>query len=480
MKVLIAASEIDPFAKTGGLADVMRSLPASLRRRGVDVSLVMPKYRQVQAEYEDLGAIQIPIEETLVEGRLARTWLPDEPVPVYLIQQDEFFHRNELYTEKGKDYPDNLERFTFFCRGVLELIGRGHCRPDLIHANDWQAALLPVYLKTVYAGHPVIGRIQTVFTIHNLAYQGVFPPFLFPVTGIGWEHYHVEAMEFYNQLNLMKGAIVFAGAVTTVSPTYAREIQTKAYGCGLEGVLTKHRKKVSGVLNGVDYRAWSPETDTEIAARYSIDTLEEGKEKNRQALRREFGLREPPGRAPLLGVISRLAHQKGLDLLAAVLPSLIRRGAQAVILGMGDPKLEETYRGLQKQFPESCGLTIAFDNRLAHQIEAGADIFLMPSLYEPCGLNQMYSLRYGTVPVARATGGLVDTVLDVGESRDGTGFLFEEATPAALLEACDRAISLFEDREAWLPLARRGMRMDFSWDRSAGEYLRVYQSLVRE
>ncbi|NPU97980.1 MAG: glycogen synthase GlgA [Candidatus Omnitrophica bacterium] len=479
IKILIAASEIDPFAKTGGLADAMRSLPPALRRQGVEVALVMPKYRQIQAECEDLGEIQVPIEDTSMTGRLARTELPGDKVPVYLIDQEKLFHRNELYTEKGKDYPDNLERFTFFCRGVMEIIARNYFRPDVLHAHDWQAALLPIYIKTVYADHPVIGRIKSVFTIHNMAYQGVFPPFLYPVTGIGWEHFHVEALEFYNQLNLMKGAIVFADAVTTVSPTYAREIQTREYGCGLEGVLLKHQKKVTGVLNGVDYRVWSPEVDTEIAARYSMDTLEEGKKANQTALRKEFGLREPPVRAPLFGVISRLAHQKGLDLLAAVLPSLIRRGAQVVILGKGEPPLEETYRTLQKQFPESCGVTIAFDNRLAHQIEAGADIFLMPSLYEPCGMNQMYSLRYGTVPVVRATGGLVDTVTDVDEAGDGTGFVFEEPTPAALLEACERAIARFEDREAWLALARRGMRMDFSWDRSAQEYQRIYQSLMR-
>lgn len=478
MKVLIAASEIATLAQTGGLADVMRSLPIALKKKGIECALVMPKYRQVKGVCEDLGEIRIPIEEKFVVGRLHRTELDHSGIPVYLVEQENYFNREQLYTEKGRDYPDNLERYTFFCRAALEFIARGIWPAELIHANDWQTSLLPIYSKTLFKNHPVLGKIKTLLTIHNLSYQGLFPVFLYPILGLGWEHFNLSELEYYNQINLLKGGIVFADAVNTVSPTYAKEIQTPQYGNGMDGILREKSQKITGILNRVDYAQWSPENDIYISTPYTIDTVVKGKAANKKALLKEFGLPILDTRKPLFGVVSRITSQKGCDQIASIIPSLIRHDAQIIIQGVGDPKIEDALKSLQRQYPNACQVHIAYDTRMSHWIEAGADIFLMPSRFEPCGLNQMYSLRYGTIPIVREIGGLADTILDVSKFPEGNGFTFAGDSPDAFMEACNRALTLFENEADWLKLIERGMKIDFSWDRSAVDYIQLYQAIL--
>ncbi|MGC9328553.1 MAG: glycogen synthase, partial [Candidatus Hinthialibacter sp.] len=361
---------------------------------------------------------------------------------------------------------------------ILDVIEKGIWKPDLIHANDWQTALLPVYLKTLYKKHAVLGKIKTLFTIHNMAYQGLFPIFLYPVLGLSWDHFNLSELEFYNQINLLKGGIVFADAINTVSPTYAQEIQTEEYGCGLEGLLQKNQKKLTGILNRVDYAQWSPERDVYIPMPYNASNVKEGKAKNKAAVLEKFGLAAPAVRQPLFGVVSRITPQKGCDLIASIIPTLIRRGAQIVILGKGDPKIEDLLRSMERQYPDACGVQIEYNTEMSHLIEAGADMFLMPSRFEPCGLNQMYSLLYGTIPIARSIGGLADTVLDYHESDQGNGFTFDDESTGAFMEACDRAITVFEDEKAWSILVQRAMQADFSWRQSAEEYIQLYRSIL--
>ena len=478
MNVLIASPEINPLAKTGGLADVTGSLPLYIKRQGIDVSVVMPKYRQVQLQGTVLGDIDIQIGDSHSIGHVEQAFLPNSDIPLFLICNDSLYNRAELYTENGKDYPDNLERYTFFCKAILQMINRNWIKPDLIHANDWQTALLPVFIKTIYRRFEPFNTIKTLYTIHNLAYQGVFSQEKLPLTNIGWEHFHMEELEFYNKINLMKGGIVFADHINTVSSTYAKEIQTEQYGCGLAGILQKNKHKLSGILNGVDYEEWSPETDTLITSQYGIENFTESKARNKITLLKEFNLPLQKDRSPVLGIITRLDEQKGLDLVIAILPTLIHSGAQVVILGAGDPKIVTKLKELQTQFPDSFGIRIERNNQLAHLIEAGSDIFLMPSRFEPCGLNQMYSLRYGTVPVVRATGGLADTIRDVDDIPDGNGFSFEDATPANFLEACERAITLFQSELEWNQLIIRIMSENVSWDRSAKEYVKLYHKIL--
>lgn len=478
MKVLMAASEIAPFAKTGGLADVLGSLPIALKALDIDVELIMPKYKTVQTESVDLGDIRVEIEDQLVIGRYHRCYLPGTDIPVYLIEQDDYFNRDGLYSSQGTDYTDNLERFAFFCKAVMNLVENKILQPDLIHCNDWQTALIPVYIKTNYANHPTVSSIKTLFTIHNLAYQGCFPVFLYSIPGIGWEHFHLDALEFYNQINLMKGGIVFSDAVNTVSPTYAKEIQTPEFGSGLDGILRKRSDKLIGILNGVDYTEWSPDVDQYIPRQYTRNNVAECKEINKRALLEEFNLPVSSERTPLFGVVSRLAQQKGLDLLAGIIPRLVRHGVQIVVLGTGEPNLERTFQIMRNEYPKSCGVEISYDNRLAHWIEAGADFFLMPSRYEPCGLNQIYSLRYGTIPIVRAVGGLADTIFDVDEHPEGNGFVFHESTADALFDACHRAIEYYQNRDAWLTLLQRAMSYDFSWQKSALDYKATYEKIV--
>jgi starch synthase len=397
-----------------------------------------------------------------------------------MLGHDPLFSRQGLYGEAGSDYPDNLERFAFFCRATMELLLAfakvSRWTPDALHAHDWQAALSVVYLKSLYAKRPEFRKLGALLTVHNLGYQGLFPASAFPKTGLEPELFTPKTLEFYGQANLLKGGLVFADLLTTVSPTYSREIQTPEFGFGLDGVLRERQDRLSGVVNGIDAEAWNPATDSHLAAHYSSSDLA-GKRRCKEALQRELSL--PVRAVPLLAVISRFTSQKGLDLVAAVLPELMRLDVQVALLGTGDPPLELQFQSFRMRYPDKIGVRIGFDDALAHAIEAGADLFLMPSRYEPCGLSQLYSLRYGTVPIVRKTGGLADTVMaytpqTAAEGR-ATGFSFTDATPEALLTTILLALRVYANQAEWASLVQAGMKTDVSWAQSADAYVKLYR-----
>ena len=471
MKVLFCASEIVPLAKTGGLADVAGALPVALASRGVDVRLAMPRYRGITLPEQGAGPVAVRVGDQMLAGTVAVSRLPGGHLPVWLVDQPALFDRRGLYGEEGRDYDDNLTRFTFFARALLQWLKGQEWQPDVIHCNDWQTALIPVILAAEGRGP------ATVFTIHNLAYQGLFPAEQFPRTGLPWSLFTMRGLEFWGQVNLLKGGLYFANVLSTVSETYAREIQTEEFGAGLDGVLRDRGADLFGILNGVDYATWDPSVDTLIPARYAPDDLA-GKAVCKQHLQRTFTLPED-ARTPLIGMVTRLADQKGLDLVAAVIENVLDLGVQFVLLGTGDPRYHALFQDLTARRPSQVAARLGFDNALAHQIEAGADLFLMPSRYEPSGLNQLYSLRYGTVPVVRRTGGLADSIVDVtAESlARGTanGFVFDAYTPEALWEALRRALESYRTPAVWRRVQQHGMCADFSWDRSAGRYLDLYE-----
>lgn len=486
LRIAFVASEAVPFAKTGGLADVAGALPRELSRLGHDVRVALPRYGAITGAAHgltDWGRLSVPTPSGLVDAVVEEGRLPDSEVPVFAIGHDPFFARPGLYGEAGSDYPDNLDRFAFFCRAIMELLLRfaqsSGWTPEILHAHDWQTALSVVYLKSLYAKRPEFAGLGTLFTVHNLGYQGLFPAADFPKTGLGPDYFTPKTLEFYGQVNLLKGGLVFGDFLNTVSPTYSREIQTPELGFGLDGVLRERRDRLSGIVNGIDVEVWNPATDPHLKARYSAADLS-GKRQCKEALQRELGL--PVRDVPLLAVISRLTPQKGLDLVAAVLPELVRLDVQVVLLGTGDPPLELQFQSLRMQYPDKIGVRIGFDEALAHVIEAGADMFLMPSRYEPCGLSQLYSLRYGTVPIVRKTGGLADTVVPytprtAAEGR-ATGFAFTDATPDALLTTILLALRVYADRTEWKKLMRAGMATDVSWMKSAREYDALYRRVV--
>jgi starch synthase len=486
VKILLATSEAVPFAKTGGLADVCGVLPAELARLGHETFVILPAHRSVFCcgrPIKPLGIdFIVPIGSRTVTGRLWASELPGSQVPVYLVQQDEYYDRDELYQENGRDYVDNCERFVFFSHAVLEAIRLLELDLDLIHANDWQTGLVPAYLKIQYHGLPRYQSIGCLFSVHNMGYQGQFWHWDMLLTGLDWKHFNWREMEFFGKLNLLKTGIVFADAVSTVSPRYAQEIQTPRFGHGLEGVLQSRRDVLSGILNGIDQNEWNPATDPRIAANYDADSVAEGKPKCKAALQEELGLPRLWD-APLVGMIGRLTVQKGFDLAAEVIPRWAETAeAQWVILGTGEPKYHELFGGLAQRFPQRVAVRLEFSNELAHRIEAGADMFLMPSRYEPCGLNQMFSLRYGTVPVVRETGGLADTVVDAnpGTLAEGraNGFSFREESGEALSETLQRACDAYRRPDVWGLLVQAGMRQDWSWRRSAERYLELYRQII--
>jgi starch synthase len=482
MAILFVVSEAAPFARTGGLGDVAGALPKALAKLGHDVRLIMPLYRAVDVARHEIGAVAtgltVPVGSgaatvDVLAGRLAGG------VPAYFVRHDPSFARDGLYlTPSGDDYPDNAERFALFCRASADACRALGFRPDIVHAHDWQAALLPVYLKTLLRGDPFYAETRSVFTIHNLGYQGLFPPGALRRVGLSADLFTPAALEFFGRVNLLKGALVFADVLTTVSKRYSQEIQEPEQGFGLEGVLKERRNDLYGILNGIDPEEWNPAIDPHIAARYSAADLS-GKAVCKQDLQRRFRLPTREG-VPLLGVISRLVPQKGLDLLQGVLDELLALDVQLVVLGSGDKALESGFVEVAARHPSRVGVRIGFDTPLSHQIEAGADLFPMPSRYEPCGLNQMYSLAYGTIPIVRATGGLDDTIVpfdpDTGE---GNGFKFREPSEAALLEAIRTALDVFGRKAQWGRLVANAMAADFTWDRSAGEYERLYRMALR-
>lgn len=473
IKILYCASEAVPFAKTGGLADVAGALPPALAEQGCEVRLMLPRYRSIPPDgLRRSGAVTVNVGSDAATGTIFETAIDGSLVPVWLVDQPEWFDREGLYGEGGRDYPDNLRRFTFLCRAVLAWLRQQPWQPDVLHCNDWQTALIPVLMMAEETR-----RVPTLLTIHNLAYQGLFAAEEYPVTGLPPSLFTPRGLEFWSKVNVLKGGLNFADMLNTVSETYAREIQTEAFGAGLAGVLRDRRADLFGILNGVDYATWDPSSDRLIAATYAADDLS-GKRKCKAQLQRAFYL-PAVANVPLLGMVTRLADQKGLDLVAAVIEELLRAGVQFVLLGTGDPHYHQLFESLAARHPQQVGVRLGFDNTLAHQIEAGADLFLMPSRYEPSGLNQLYSLRYGTVPVVRRTGGLADSIVDLTPQtlRDGAanGFVFDEYAPQALLGALRRALATFKDQHTWQRLQQTGMRADFSWARSARKYLTLYE-----
>ncbi len=484
LRVLFATPEAVPFAKTGGLADVAGALPKFLQPLGCEVKLVMPYYRMVRTSgfpLQYLGEeIEVPLGGEVIRGDIYQGQLTPE-IPVYFIGREEYFDREFLYGTPKGDYFDNAERFIFFSRAVLVLAQHLGFSPDIIHHHEWQTGLISAYLQSVYRENPFFSQTAVVFTIHNLAYQGLFKREKLSLTGLPPEMYNPEGLEFWERINLMKAGIVYGDVINTVSKKYSEEIQTPEFGYGLDGILRKRRQDLYGILNGVDYQDWDPAHDPHLAAHYSLHHMA-GKKKCKKDLLKEFGLPVSLENAPLLGVISRLADQKGFDLLAQILEELFQLDVGFVLLGTGEKKYHDLFTVVAQKYPKKAGIRIAYDDRLAHKIEAGADLFLMPSKYEPCGLNQIYSLRYGTIPVVRATGGLDDTITHYDPSTGkGNGFKFKGYDAKELLEQIKRAIALYHQPEHWNKVQQNAITADFSWQRSAEAYLDLYhQALARK
>jgi starch synthase len=465
----MVSSEAAPLAKTGGLADVVGALPTALRAFGDEVAVVIPRYGSIDLTNARRVYDSLPVHLGPARYDTAIYQAAGE-FPTYMVDCPPLFDRKGLYGEAGMDYPDNDIRFAVFARAALG-VARWLFRPDVLHCHDWQAGLIPAYLRSTFALDPTFGGVKTLFTIHNLGYQGLFPKTALADAALDPALFHPAGLEFYGRVSYIKGGISFADALNTVSPTYAREIQTPEYGFGLDGALRARAGVLTGILNGVDYLEWSPDTDPLIPARYSIDDLS-GKRVCKAQLLREFGLPVEAMDRPLLGIVSRFTRQKGTDILADVVGEIVAEDTYLVALGTGDPEYEAFFRSMAAEYPGRIAVQVGFDNGLAHRIEAGSDVFLMPSRYEPCGLNQMYSLRYGTVPVVRATGGLNDTI---GE---GVGFKFVEYSGQALLQAVRAAVSAYSDPDVWRELMRRGMEQDFSWKTSAAAYSGLYRRLL--
>ena len=473
MKILFVASEAAPYVKTGGLGDVIGALPRALAGRGHDVLVILPRYASIDAQQfglRDTGRrveVQFP---NLNAGAHIHVHAPAERLR-YLFLQNPWYDRRDLYGENGKDYRDNHKRYALLCAGSLEAARQWNFIPAAIHAHDWQGALVPLIVKRGWAGRPSPIRARCVFTIHNLAYQGVFPREAMSELDLPVDLFNPDALEFYGKLNLMKAGLVFAEKLTTVSPTYAREIvQSTETGAGLEGLLRHRQADLTGIMNGVDYERWSPDKDPLIPQRYSAQDLS-GKAACKTALQQEVGLDQEPG-TMVCATIGGLVHQKGYDVLAEAVPGMMERKVQLVHLGAGDAAMEEQFAALATRYPGRVSAQLRFDDGLAHRIEAGADVFVMPSRFEPCGLNQLYSLRYGTLPLVHAVGGLNDSI---SEGPQGWGFRFQQESPTALLEALDRALVLWRDKRAWRAAQERAMARDHSWDRAAGQYEALYR-----
>jgi starch synthase len=474
LNILFIASEVTPLAKTGGLADVVGSLPKELKRLGHDVRIVIPFYREVAQAGHAIAptglTARVMLGQESREASLATTAIGD--IPVYLVGNEGYFFRDHLYGTPAGDYPDNHLRFAFFCRAALALTELAGFRPDVIHCHDWQAALVPIILHHERADHPFFARAATVFTIHNLAYQGLFPPESLADMGLDPALFTMEQLEFYGRVNLLKGGILFADSITTVSPTYCREILTTEHGCGLEGVLRVRRKALHGILNGLDYEIWDPATDRGLVANYSTADRT-AKAANKRALQEALGL-EPAPHVPLLGMVSRLAEQKGFDLMARLLPRFACAPLQLVIVGAGDAKYVRLLERVRRRHPANISITIGFAPWAA-RVYGGSDLFVMPSRYEPCGLGQLIALRYGSVPLVRRTGGLADTVVDPRDAPEAaTGFTFDAYDREALWEAVGRALKAYGEPGLWGEMVRHGMSQDFSWTESARQYEALY------
>lgn len=478
MRIVFVASEGVPFSKTGGLADVVGALPKALAASGHEVQVILPRYRMTKPGpvLPEGQGVTVPLASGL---RFVSVQDGGEISGVRhcLVEFPEFFDRQGLYQENGLDYPDNPVRFGAFSMAALEFIKRSPVPPDIIHCHDWQTALLPIYLHSLYKEDRYFERSSVVFTIHNLGYQGIFPPEVLPQLSLDPALLTMDSLEFFGKVNLLKGAIIYSDFITTVSPKYAEEIQTAEFGFGLEGVLKQRGDRVRGIVNGVDYEAWDPATDKLIPANYSLDNMK-GKMLCKKALLEKMGARQPVLNRPVLGIVSRFDRQKGFDLIAEAADQLMAMSLYIVALGTGDPTYEEFFRETAARNPDKFLVKVAYDNALAHQIEAGADIFLMPSRYEPCGLNQIYSMKYGAIPVVRATGGLENTV-EPFDGRAGTGFKFTKYSADAMLSAIRQAVEAYHRPSAWGQVMRNCMQKDFSWPVSAAEYLKIYEEQRR-
>jgi len=456
MKIAMMASEVVPFAKTGGLADVAGALPLALEYCGHEVIVIMPGYKCITDAKLKISRVSKDVA-TVVIGK---------NIKVFFIENKDYFNRDGLYGDKNGDYRDNLERFAFFCRRALDLLKEINFSADILHLHDWQASLTAAYLKNLYSNMSFYRQIRCVLTLHNIGYQGIFAKEEFPKLGFGWGLFDINGFEFYNQVNLLKGGVVFADFINTVSPTYANEIQTEKLGFGLDGLLRKRKNVLSGILNGVDYSVWDPNTDRFIMQNFSLANPED-KALNKEDLQKICNLPQDTN-IPVLGMVSRLVQQKGLDIFAQGLDKLCKMNVQLVILGSGDLKYQEILKVAADKYPKVISLNLKFDDLLAHKIYAGSDIFLMPSFYEPCGLGQLISLHYGTIPLVFKTGGLADTI------SKSNGFVFSQYTEEELLKLINKATLVFKNKKKWLSLISNAMGCNFSWKVSADKYLALY------
>jgi starch synthase len=490
LNVLFLSSEVDPFAKTGGLADVSGALPQSIKQLNHEIRIIMPCYGSINERKSKLHnmtrlrEIEVPVGTKSMVANVKSSFISNNhtKVQVYFLDNQNLFGRPGLYVhpETMKDYPDNDERFIFFSRGVLEVLKKMGWQPDIIHCNDWQTGLVPAYLKTIYKRDPFYKNIRTVFTIHNMAYQGVFPKSSFSKTSLPPELFSKDGLEAENNMNLLKSGLVFADTITTVSEKYAEEIRSSdEYGFGLQDVVNNRKNDLTGIVNGIDYSVWNPSVDEFIPRKYDFKSIEL-KLENKKALLAKMGLTFDQ-RIPVIGIISRLADQKGFDLIREVIDEIMKLRPHLVILGTGEKPYHKMFESVAKAYPENIAVDLSFNNALAHLIEAGSDMFLMPSRYEPCGLNQLYSLKYGTVPIVRATGGLDDTIEEFSPTTGaGTGFKFEKYDSKEMLQAIQRAVQMYNDPHNWKKIIKNGMAKDFSWESSAKKYLRLYRSITKK
>lgn len=456
MKIAMAASEVVPFAKTGGLADVGAALPLALEYCGHQVIVIMPRYKCVTESKFKINRVSKDISYSVI----------GKNIKIYFIENNAYFNRDGLYMNKHGDYKDNLERFSFFCRRGLDLLKEIDFCPDILHLHDWQGSLMAVYLKNLYINQNFYKNIKSVLTIHNIGYQGIFVKEEFAKLGLDWKLFDINGLEFYNKVNLLKGGIIFSDFINTVSPTYAAEIQTKEFGFGLEGLLKERKSVLSGILNGIDYSVWDPDTDEFILQNFSARCIE-FKVFNKEDLQKTCGLAVNRN-IPVLGIVSRLAEQKGFDIFARGLDEICKMELQLVVLGTGDLKYHRILKTFAKKYPQKFSLSLRFDDPLAHKIYAGSDIFLMPSKYEPCGLGQLISLRYGTIPLVFKTGGLADTI------NKNNGFVFADYTEEELQETIKKAVFAFKNKDKWGRLMTNAMEYNFSWKASADKYVRLY------
>jgi starch synthase len=482
MNIIYLSSEVTPFAKTGGLADVAGSLPKDLQQAGVNMHIFMPNHKNIDKNKFNLKMIlrkvRLKLGKKTKEVNLFQGYLPDSTVPVYFIDKELYFNRKGLYQENGQDYPDNAERFAFFCLAALECLKILNIKPDIVHCNDWQTSLSIIYLKTIFKNTPFFQNTKTLLTLHNLAYQGLFSKEKINDLFLTENLYSPTKLEFYDKINLLKGGIIYTDLINTVSKTHSQEIQTEKFGCGLDGVLTQRKDSLYGIPNGLDYLTWNPATDQNIAQKYDPDSLNL-KAPNKQKLMQlnNFPYQE---HTPVISIISRLVPDKGFELILEKLPEILNMDLKFIVLGQGLPKIENQLQKFAEQFPEKLRVHLKHDENLARYIYAGSDIFLIPSKFEPCGLSQMISLKYGTVPIAYPTGGLKDTIIDIDQNYEkGNGYFFQNYTSSDFIKTLQRALHCYHnDKIKWIQAQRNGMFQDLSWTASAKEYIKLYEKLM--